>query len=366
MSAPPASTKSPASSGLSEASALAAVLATGQDRCYDARGLEIPCAGSGQDGEFRAGLAWPVPRFRGTAETVQDLLTGLVWSRDANPASFPLTWQESLDFVANLNRERHMGWADWRLPNRRELRSLLSFQEKKPALPAGHPFINVFLGWYWSSTTAAIHPAYAWYVHMEGARMFYGHKEQYCLLWPVRSGDPSRLAASGQRLCHDAAGREIPCAGSGQDSDIAFGRELPSPRFRLTEETALDLLTGLTWLRNAEPVGGPLPWQEALAAVRRLNEQGTAGIRSWRLPNINELESLVDCGRHSPALSENHPFFRVREVYWSSTTSCFETDWAWALYLDKGATGVGHKKSAAFHLWPVDGPPAKFLPQSGA
>lgn len=353
MSAPPASTKSPASSGLPEASAVAMILATGQMRCYDERGQEIPCAGSGQDGEFRAGRPWPSPRFRVTEETVLDLLTGLVWSRDANLAGFPLTWQESLDFIASLNRDEHLGFADWRLPNRRELRSLLSFQEKKPALPAGHPFAKVFLGWYWSATSAAIHPAYAWYVHMEGARMFYGRKEEYCLLWPVRGGDPSRLAASGQQLCHNGAGREIPCPGSGQDGDLAFGRPLPFPRFRLQGETALDLLTGLTWLRNAEPVGGPLPWQEGTDAVRRLNEAGTAGIRSWRLPNINELESLVDCGRHSPALPASHPFSRVQDTYWSSTTSVFETDWAWALYLDKGATGVGHKKSAAFHIWPV-------------
>lgn len=73
----------------------------------------------------------------------------------------------------------------------------------------------------------------------------------------------------------------------------------------------------------------------------------------WRLPNINELESLVDCARHSPALSLGHPFTNLSEAYWSSTTSMFEPDWAWALYLDKGAIGVGQKSGRHFRVWPV-------------
>ncbi len=54
-----------------------------------------------------------------------------------------------------------------------------------------------------------------------------------------------------------------------------------------------------------------------------------------------------------PALPDGHPFKNVRDVYWSSTTSFFEADWAWALYLNKGATGVGFKQEKGFHLWPV-------------
>jgi hypothetical protein len=56
---------------------------------------------------------------------------------------------------------------------------------------------------------------------------------------------------------------------------------------------------------------------------------------------------------HGPALTRGHPFFDLREVYWSSTTSAFEPDWAWALYLDKGAVGVGQKGHARFHVWAV-------------
>lgn len=36
---------------------------TGQTTCYDANGSVIPCAGTGQDGDIQAGVAWPDPRF---------------------------------------------------------------------------------------------------------------------------------------------------------------------------------------------------------------------------------------------------------------------------------------------------------------
>lgn len=65
-------------------------------------------------------------------DEVLDGLTGLIWSRSANLAEFPLTWQEALDFVAAMNRERRFGQNDWRMPNRRELRSLLDLQARMP------------------------------------------------------------------------------------------------------------------------------------------------------------------------------------------------------------------------------------------
>ena len=330
-----------------------ASLQTGQQTCHDACGREVACAGSGQDAEFSAGAPWPEPRFEAGDQLVLDRLTGLVWTRDANPAEFPLTWQEALAFVARMNRDGALGFSDWRLPNRRELRSLVSHQTRRPALPAGHPFRNVFAGWVWTSTSAAIGPAHAWYVHLEGARMFYGGKDQSYLVWPVRGAGNGILPATGQERCFDDAGREIPCGGSGQDGETRSGRAWPTPRFAVEGEAVIDRLTGLCWQRRADLTGSPVNWDEALAAVAELNRAEPE--RAWRLPNINELESLVDCAAHSPALPPGHPFEDVRQGYWSSTTSAFEPDWAWALYLDKGAVGVGQKSGRHFHVWAVCG-----------
>lgn len=323
---------------------------TGQESCHDASGYRVPCGGSGQDAEFRRGIPWPVPRFELKEETVHDCLTGLIWTRNANLAGFPTSWSEALNFVDELNRKSTYGFFDWRLPNRRELRSLMSHQTRKPALPDGHPFENIFSGWYWTSTTAAINSAYAWYIHMEGARMFYGNKEQFFLLWPVRGEGNGVLPATGQTRCYDADGNVIACKNSNQDGDLRLGTRWPEPRFEESGATVIDHLTDLRWLRRADMTGEKVTWEGALEAVAELNSKTDA---TWRLPNINELESLVDCSTHSPALPEGHPFRDVREGYWSSTTSMFEPDWAWALYLTKGAVGVGQKWGAHFHVWVV-------------
>ncbi|MFN2367802.1 MAG: DUF1566 domain-containing protein [Desulfurivibrionaceae bacterium] len=328
-------------------------LQTGQTKCYDQDGNEIPCEGAGQDGTDRFGLAWPDSRFEVEGDVVQDRLTGLGWTKNANLNEFPLTWQESLDYVKGLNDENLFGHGDWRLPNRRELHSLMAYGTRKPALPAGHPFENYFLGWYWTSTSAAINPAYAWYLHLEGARMFYGRKDQYYLVWPVRGEGSSVLARSGQVDCYDEKGGPIDCTGTGQDGEYRLGVSMPAPRFVAENETVADRLTGLVWLKDADLTKGPVSWREALAAVEELNRVGVGGRKGWRLPNIRVLEALIDCSRSSPALPEDNPFINLGETYWSSTTSFFETDWAWALYLEKGALGVGFKKDRGFHVWPV-------------
>ncbi|MFW6331480.1 MAG: DUF1566 domain-containing protein, partial [Gemmatimonadota bacterium] len=160
-------------------------LNTGQTRCYDTAGAELPCAGSGQDAEHAPGVPWPEPRFELAGASVHDRLTGLLWTRTANFSELPVSWAEAFELLRGMNERSFGGRRDWRLPNRRELRSLISHQARDPALPRPHPFTDVFLGWYWTSTTAAIHTAYAWYVHLEGGRMFYGRKTEFRLVWPV-------------------------------------------------------------------------------------------------------------------------------------------------------------------------------------
>jgi hypothetical protein len=324
---------------------------TGQQTCHNTAGEKIDCTDSGQDAEFKTGLAWPQSRFIIKGDLVEDQLTGLLWTQESNFAEFPLTWQDSLDFVANMNREKQFGFNDWRLPNRRELHSLLSFQNSRPALPADHPFKEVFQGWYWTSTSAAISPDHAWYVHMEGARMFYGGKDQSYLVWPVRGTGKGVLPVTGQQDCYDDKGVCIACTGSGQDGDYRIGNVWPQPRFNTYDDVIEDCLTGLHWARQASLTDKPVTWRNALTLVAELNLNSSN--RHWRLPTINELESLVDCSRAEPALASDELFKDVKDVYWSSTTSMYEPDWAMALYMDKGAVGVGQKWQPHFYVWPV-------------
>ncbi len=262
-----------------------------------------------------------------------------------------MPWAEALAFAAGLAGQGSCGRTDWRLPNRRELRSLVSYGQARPSLPQGHPFQNVFAGWHWTSTTAAPAPAYAWYVHFEGGRMFYGRKDQDCLCWPVAG--TCLLPRTGQVTCFDAAGRERACSATGQDGQWQSGRAWPVPRFAPAPgggPGVLDRLTGLVWAGHADAAAGPVGWEAALEAAGRSAGGG------WRLPDINELESLVDASMADPALPAGHPFTALGEAYWSSTTSAFDPAWAHALYLRKGAVGVGVKSGPEFLAWPVRGP----------
>ena len=73
---------------------------------------------------------------------------------------------------------------------------------------------------------------------------------------------------------------------------------------------------------------------DAYNAHREEEEEARLGysheeyIAKWRLPTIQELLSLVDYTKHSPASSED----TISNYYWSSTTDANYTDYAW--YLD--------------------------------
>jgi len=323
------------------------ILNSGQTSCHNTQGAPIACHGSGQDAEFQVGKPWPQPRFVVQGQQVLDRLTGLCWLQQANLAEFPLTWVEALAFIDTLNQGNYANSHDWRLPNRRELRSLISYQTAKPALPSAHPFDDVFQSWYWSCSSAHIQPAFAWYVHMAGGRMFYGDKQHSYMVWPVRGS--SCLPKTGQLEAYDAQGQRIP--------NVAFseqGVHWPEKRFvMISEQSVLDQLTQLIWSRCANNAAGVTTWAEALEVIAQMNRNQFDGRATWRLPTINELESLVDCGQHAPALPQEHPFEAVQPIYWSSTTSLYEPDWAWALYLQSGACGVGQKKDPHFAVWAV-------------
>jgi hypothetical protein len=96
-------------------------------------------------------------------------------------------------------------------------------------------------------------------------------------------------------------------------------------------------------------------WPDALSFVRALNCDKRAGFTDWRLPNIRELDSIVDILQHSPAFAQGLVIDSNREGYWSSTTSIYEPTYAWVLYARDGAIGAGHKPKADFYVLPVRG-----------
>jgi uncharacterized repeat protein (TIGR01451 family) len=165
---------------------------TGQTKCYNTYGGEIPCAGTGQDGEIQAGVARPDPGFTDHGDgTITDNLTGLMWTKNANLPGGSKPWQEALDYCNNLTLG---GYNDWRLPNRKELYSFTDFSRDDPSLPTGYPFTNVQAYHYWSSTSDAGYPVSAWIVGVWSGSVYDGNKSyHYDYVWPVRSGQTGPL-----------------------------------------------------------------------------------------------------------------------------------------------------------------------------
>ena len=79
-----------------------------------------------------------------------------------------------------------------------------------------------------------------------------------------------------------------------------------------------DRLTGLMWMQAPDNVARN--WVAALAQADGL---ALCGFGDWRLPNINELESLMNLGVANQAIALNLAGFSGVQpgYYWSSTSS---------------------------------------------
>ncbi len=194
--------------------------ATGQQRCWDEIANAIECDGTGQDGELRKGAKWPVPRFVDNGDgTVTDRLTGLIWLKDAScadlegttdkgrgnpasPSSGGATWATALSAAAALATETcgltdGSAAGDWRLPNVRELLSLIDYGYSGPALSnaagtaqwtEGGAFSGVQPAPYWSSSSDAESPVFAWYVSLNSGVVLDVVKTNTYFVWPVKDG----------------------------------------------------------------------------------------------------------------------------------------------------------------------------------
>ncbi|TVQ95313.1 MAG: DUF1566 domain-containing protein [Desulfovibrionales bacterium] len=146
--------------------------------------------------------------------------------------------------------------------------------------------------------------------------------------------------------------------GDRDDGALQKGVAWPGPRFTDNNNgTVTDNLTNLVWLKNAGCFGGKT-WATALADANGL-AHGQCGLTDgseagdWWLPNIRQLQSLVDYGRSDPALPSGHPFTGVQSsYYWSSTSNAANTDRAWDVRMTNGVVSFS-SKTVTEHVWPV-------------
>jgi hypothetical protein len=152
---------------------------------------------AGDDGTWKKGVASPTHRFINNGNgTVTDRLTGLIWLKNAN-AFGQRTWTQAITDANNLANGQHgltdgSKEGDWRLPNVRELQSLIDYSKSGPALPGDQLFTDVQSSSYWSSTAYASEfapAAYAWFVYFgDGHSGHYDKEIGSFYVWCVRGG----------------------------------------------------------------------------------------------------------------------------------------------------------------------------------
>jgi len=110
-------------------------------------------------------------------------------------------------------------------------------------------------------------------------------------------------------------------------NDGPNGDSCNSSRFKCVfdGQAVLDKETGLVWDRY--PCWNESDWFYAIEFCIKKKVDGRAG---WRLPSIEELQSLGDVTKSEWVLPDGHPFSCVDSLgYWSATTSASDTTRAW-------------------------------------
>ncbi len=167
--------------GVSGTTLPAQLLKTGQTSCWDEAGAPISCAfRTYADGNQQTGVA--LSYVDNGDGTITDANTGLMWEKLSDDGSIhdkdnTYTFIQSIDTrLGSLNGAGGFaGYTDWRAPNRRELESIVNLQNVNPAVSAAFNTgcvasctvltcsCTVSL-YYWSSSTYANFPTYAWLV----------------------------------------------------------------------------------------------------------------------------------------------------------------------------------------------------------
>ena len=351
----------------------------------------------GDDGDIQAGRIWPERRFTDNQDgTLTDELTSLMWIKDADCATSTsssasaLHWKRAFDFTRELNTgalkitcdEYTQSYDDWRIPSVTEIGSLMraGLDNKTIAnwlnVPdnnsPGFTQSNIISNPIWTSTTSAENAEKAWIANLETGGFTLKDKltsDQLTFIFSaVRDTDDKAVAKalpSGQ----------IESYHENDDGHYNAIRPLPEPRFVKTDTgTVIDKLTGLSWMVDANcanPNGSN--WFDAMASTVYLigeasfldncsayTETDDDLRNGWRLPNFNELKTLINYGVFSPALTDNHPFqLKFDMPFWTSTSSnnvSLKQSFAWSIDFSDGQINALTDKNLLGYTFPVSGP----------
>lgn len=261
--------------------------------------------------------------------TITDMVTGLMWQQsfdhneDGNiDYDDKKTYDEILDLVAS--GVNHAGYDDWRLPSIKEMYSLILFSGRDIAPESTSedgltPFID-------DETFA-----FAYGDQSAGERLIdmqcattnvYVSNEVEEMVFGVNFAD-GRIKGYGTVSPISPGGKHFNYLLVRGNAEYGINDFTDNGNGTITDEA-----TGLMWMQDDN--GEAILWQDALLHAESM---GFAGYTDWRLPDVKELQSLVDYSR-SPATTNSaaiDPLFNSTQItneggdpdfpwYWSSTT----------------------------------------------
>ncbi len=279
------------------------IIDTVQTSCYNLTGaVTCPSDGSqfyGQDGNYSGGGREFQNRTTSGPTLIEDNQTKLWWQK--TPDTTARSWSDADAYCTGLAGGNYGDRTDWRLPTRQELLSLLAFDANSvDPLIDGFYFPATPANTFWTGTK---HGYNYYYVDFSGDGMSYS--------------DPPETT------------HLVRCV----SSPWTYLTERPIERWQQTTagaDTVIeDTLTGLVWqmiFSYDERI-----WTDALSYCASLNH---AQKTDWRLPDINELESLITYGVE-PEHVTTFPTI-VEDYFWSSTTNAKDITKVWLVEFKYG------------------------------
>jgi hypothetical protein len=172
---------------------------TGQTSSYSA----------GDDGDVEAGASWPSPRFTFSGDCATDGLTGLVW-----PTSWDFPTSDWATAVGAANALTLCGQTDWRLPNWKELLTLVNYgvADSRSWLSGQGFDLPWWISYLWTSTTYHGNTAQAWLI-----AMYDGNRDAQTKTSTIYNVLPVR----GRSACYTQFG-DVPPGSAGSDSVYAI------------------------------------------------------------------------------------------------------------------------------------------------
>ena len=314
---------------------------TGQTSCYDSNGDQITCPSAGeafygQDAQFSGSQ----PSYTDNGDgTVTDKVTGLMWQQV--PVNEGFSYDDAAAYCESLELA---GYDDWRIPTTKELFSISDFSQ-------GWPYLDIV------------------YFSLAGESV--SKDEQY---WTERYVGTTEEGQSNAAFGVNHGTGHIKAYPAGVSGPMGnYVRAVRGNAYGVNnfedngDGTVTDHATGLMWAKADSREG--MDWDAALAYA----ENSTlGGYGDWRLPNVKELQSIVDYTR-SPSAADaanvgpaiDTHYFEITELpagttnyetdygyFWSSTSAYFGGDsleyyYAWYVAFGTAVSNAGNDSHGA-------------------